>query len=304
MRIAVVGLGAVGGYFGIRLLQAGADVVFLQRPGAGVPVGQQHVQLASPFGDWEGTVRRVSPSDARADIVVVATKARDLAAALEAAAASARDGARVLPLLNGVRHLETLAGTLGSAPLLGGLAHLMVSHDGSGRITHSNQLHRFRFGQLSGGPDPLLDELAALACSAGVDAAHVPDIGSQMWAKFQMLAAFSALGCLARADVGTLMSTDNGRALTLRALDETRRIVAAEGWPVSEAHLAETRELLTAAGSPFHPSMLRDVIAGRATEADHVVGDMVRRGRRHGLDCPVLESAWTALQCHELRRGR
>lgn len=124
-----------------------------------------------------------------------------------------------------------------------------------------------------------------------------------MWAKFQMLAAFSAVCCLTRSAVGDIVATDNGRDLMVRGLSETARVAAAEGHPCSQDHLDETVALLTQPESKFSASMLRDLKANRPTEADHIVGDMVRRGRSHGLDLPVLECAWAALQAYESKRN-
>jgi 2-dehydropantoate 2-reductase len=304
MRVAVLGMGAVGGYFGGRLAEAGGDVVFLvRRDRHAVPACGVDLSIASPFGDWRGRVAVAAADDetVRADIVVVATKAFDLAAALTAPALAAIRGARVVPLLNGIRHLDALPRLLPGTVPAGGLAHLMVSRDGS-RITHSNRLHRFRFGPVAGGRDEVLAGLEGAMAGARIDAACSPDIVEEMWANFQMLAAFSAVCCLLRAPVGGIVATDNGRDVMLRALAETASVAAAEGHPCTAAHREETAALLTQPGSGFSASMLRDLEGNRPTEADHVVGDMVRRGSRHGLDLPVLECAWAALQSYESKR--
>jgi 2-dehydropantoate 2-reductase len=302
VRIAILGMGAVGGYFGGRLVEAGLDVVFLVRDASQVPE-RSELELKSPLGDWRGRVELASVSDQRVrpDVIVIATKAFDFQAARAAVAPLTDSGTRIVPLLNGVRHLDELGMYLPRAVPAGGLAHLMVSREHS-RIVHANRLHRFRFGPLAGGSDEVLAELGRLARHANMDAAASADIRGEMWAKFQMLAAFSALCCLTRATAGGIVATDNGSMLMARALAETARVAAAEGYPCGEAHLTETERLLTEPGSPFSASMLRDIEARRPTEADHILGDMVRRGRRHGLDLPILECAWAALQVYEACR--
>lgn len=303
MRIAILGMGAVGGYFGARLLQAGGKVVFLRRRGRAAEELPRRLRLSSPLGDWEGgvTVCPVDEFDDAVDVVLVALKAFDLEPALASIAHLVAGGAQVLPMLNGVRHIDVIARRFPTSPSLGGLAHLMVSHDGRGHITHGNSLHHFRFGQISGAADDVLDALAALAQAAHVDAVHTPTVQAQMWSKFQMLAAFSAMCCLTRASVGQMMAADNGKRLMERALEETALTAAAEGHACPASHLDETRQLLTQAASPFNASMLRDLLAARRTEAEHIVGDMVRRARQHGLDTPLLECGWAALQVHEIQ---
>ena len=303
MRVAIVGMGAVGGYFGGRLVEAGLDVVFLLRDSRH-DSSTAELDIESPFGNWHGRVRVASVSDRQIhpDVLVVATKAFGFSAALDAVADLASGGARLIPLLNGVRHLDEAARLLPGAVPAGGLAHLMVSRQGS-RVIHSNNLHRFRFGLLAGGADDVLTELGRLASRANMDAAVGADIFGEMWAKFQMLAALSALCCLTRTAVGGIVATDNGRTLMERALAETARVATAEGHPCSATHLAESTRLLTEPGSHFSASMLRDMEANRPTEADHILGDIVRRGRRHGLDLPILECAWAVLQVYEARRG-
>ncbi len=304
MRVAVIGMGAVGGYFGGRLVEAGGDVVFLLRRGHGaLPTGGADLSIESSFGNWKGRVKAAAIDDktVRPDVIVIASKAFDFAAALGGLIIQA-NSARVVPLLNGIRHLDEASRLLPGVIPAGGLAHLMVRRDGA-RIIHSNQVHRFRFGPIAGGHDDVLAELAQVAGGARMDAAYSPDIVNEMWAKFQMLAAFSAVCCLTRSAVGAIVATDNGRDLMVRSLSETAFVAAAEGHACSQAHLDETVALLTQPGSEFSASMLRDLEAHRPTEADHIIGDMVRRGRRHGYDLPILECAWTALQSYESRRG-
>jgi 2-dehydropantoate 2-reductase len=294
MRIAVLGMGAVGGYFGGRFVEAGGEAIFLVRAAhPALATGRVELSIESPFGAWRGPVpvAAIDGERVRADVVVVATKAFDFAVALAAPAlrACVLDGTRLVPLLNGMRHLDIMPRQAGAVPA-GGLAHLMARRDGD-RIIHGNEVHRFRFGPLAGGRDAVLEALGDAFGDARIDAAYSADIVGEMWAKFQMLAAFSAMCCLFRATVGDIVATDNGRALMLRALEDTAAVAAAEGHPPTPDHREETAALLTRPGSRFAASMLRDVAAGQPTEADHVLGDMVRRGRSHGLDLPVLECA-------------
>jgi 2-dehydropantoate 2-reductase len=305
-RIAVLGAGGVGGYFGARLAQAGAPVAFVARSKRADQLRERGIRVQSPRGDWQGKVEVRSPSSEAGDcdVVVVACKAYDLEAAIGACRAAAAPGARILPLLNGIRHLRELEAAFPDAVVWGGLAHLMVWTAPDGAIRHGGNFHTFRFGRLDGGADPLADELAACLATASIDAAASATICRDMWAKFQMLAALAGTTCLLRAPVGVIVETQCGASLMTEALRETAAIAAAEGFPVGEDHFRKAQALLTEPGSRFASSMLRDIQGGRPTEAAHIVGDMFRRAATHGIDAPILRLAWAHLEAYEIGRRR
>ena len=236
------------------------------------------------------------------DVIAIVCKAHGLDLAIRDIRAAVRPGTRILPLLNGIRHIERLTQCFPEAIVLGGLAHLMVSVAPDGAIQHSNRLHTLRFGGRDGGADPVVGALEDSLSAVPIDARGSATILADMWAKFQMLAALAGVTCLLRAPVGVIAETASGAEIMIEALRETAAIAAAEDFPVSEEHFRTTQALLTEHQSRFSSSMLRDIEAGRPTEAAHIVGDMVERARTRGIAVPTLRIASTHLEAYELAR--
>lgn len=305
MRTLIVGAGGVGGYFGGRLTQAGAQVTFLVRPERAQLLKTQGLRLTSAYGDWSGDVSVVThgaPADFH-DLVIIACKTNGVGQAIADVQPFVGPKTRVLPLINGISHMARLEEAFPSA-VVGALAHLMVSVSPDGTIVHGNKVHTFRFGSLSDKPDAVLDELAEILRKVPITAEVSPTILAEMWSKFQFIAGFAAVTSALRASAGVIADTDDGISIMEGALGETAAVVAAEGFPVTDEHFSTTLALATEHGSPFTSSMLRDIEAGRVTEAAEIVGDMVKRARSFQIPVPVMRVAWAHLQAYEARRAQ
>lgn len=302
MKVLILGAGGVGGYVGARLLAAGADVMFFVR-------GERHAQLSanglavkSPLGDFAAaSVRAVDapPTEFGPELAIIACKAPALAGALDAIAPSIGPETRVLPFLNGLAHLDVLGRRFPNAPILGGLVHGALTLRADGEIEHSTPFFTTIVGASKDGSDPVAEAFVKRLTDVGVDVRLSSDIHQDMWNKFVFLTTLAGITCLMRASIGTIMSSDGGEAIALQLLDECLAVSQAEGFAPDEDSLASYRKALTERGSGFTSSMLRDMLAGRRTEADHILGDMLRRARRHGIDTPILRIATTHLQCFE-----
>lgn len=306
MKILVLGAGAIGGYFGARLLQSGAEVDVLVRPARAHMLRARGLVVHSPLGDARckpGVVTTLSRGSADYGLVLLSCKAWDLDAAMEAVAPAVEGGARVLPLLNGFAHLARLDARFGRAAVLGGVAHLSATLTPEGEIHHLNRLHRI----LAGPRDPAAwapaeAGLAPLA-RCGIEFVFSDDIEARMWDKWVFLATLAGVTCALRASIGTVLETPHGEDLILGLLDECLRVAAAAGHRPDDAQLDAYRAALTERGSPLTASMLRDVERGGPTEAEHILGDLARRAGEHGIDVPLLRFALTHLQAYELQRG-
>lgn len=302
MRVVILGAGGVGGYLGARLIAAGTDVAFLVREGRATQLRANGLILRSPLGDFAAPVKVLtagSPLEAAPDAVILACKEPALGAALEAAAPLLGTVTRLLPVLNGVRHLDIIAARFPATPLLGGIIHGATDLRPDGVIEHLSQFMIVIAGPVAAESDPVGSEIVARLEAAGVDAYATHEIRQDMWNKFVFLAAFAGITSLMRASIGTIIETDGGRERILRLLDETRSVAAAEGLPPPAQLMEEYRTLLTQAGSPLTSSMLRDIEAGRRTEGAHILGDMLSRARRHGLSTPILEIAAAHVDAYE-----
>lgn len=307
MRLMILGAGGTGGYFGGRLAQAGVDATFLVRPARAALLRERGLRIRSPLGDADIAVQAVTADElahaAPFDLVLLSCKAYDLDSAMDAIAPAVAAGARVLPLLNGLRHYEALDARFGFANVPGGLCFISATLGADGEILHLGRPASMTFGEREGqAPDARLQALAAACTQAGIDHMHTPDIAQAQWAKYSFLTALAAGTCLMRAPIGTIVAGEGGADFMAALHGECLAVAAASDHPIPAAAQASARETLTAAGSPMKASMLRDLEAGQRVEAAHIVGDMVHRAAAHGIATPHLQAAWVHLQAYEAQR--
>ena len=308
MRILVLGAGGIGGYFGGRIHDAGGDVTFLVRPGRAEQLRQNGLQIVSTLGNTRIAPQIVSREELRAspqyfDVIMLSCKAYDLASAVDDVAPAVGEGSLILPLLNGVRHIDTLVARFGAERVLGGVAFISVALDASGAIRHLNTPQRLVAGALTHTAPALLEPLARRLSSSGFEFVLADDIEQVMWDKFVFLSTLAASTCALRASVGDIVRTVAGEDFVVGLLDEGARVAQAGGHAVGAPQLAAFRKQLSEPGSGLTASMLRDVERGGPTEAEHILGDMVARSRSLGVDVPLLRLAYSHLQAYELRRS-
>ena len=310
MRILVLGAGGTGGYFGGRLAQAGADVTFLVRPARAALLAERGLRIRSPLGDADLDVATVTAQDLPAlaaarpfDLVLLACKAYDLDSAIESVAPAVGANTAVLPILNGLLHYDALDARFGRERVPGGLCFIGATLGADGEVLHLGRPASITFGLREGNADGgVLARLAAAYAQAGVDHLYAPDIAAAQWIKYSFLAALAAGTCLMRTSVGTVVAAEGGEAFMAALHAECLAVAAAEGHPVPEDEARTARAGLTRAGSPVTASMLRDLQAWLRVEALQIVGDMVHRAHRAGLQVPRLEAAWVHLQAYESAR--
>jgi 2-dehydropantoate 2-reductase len=307
MRILILGAGAIGGYVGGRLQQSGADVTFLVRPARRERLERDGLVIKSPKGDITQKVKTVlTGSDGGPyDVVLLTCKAYDLDSAIEAIEPAVGPDTVVVPLLNGMRHIDTLAATFGDAKVVGGLARVGVALTPEGAILHTSPFAAISFGERDGKParQPLV-ELDAAVKKAGLDGGLHKDIVQDLWDKWIMLCSLAAMSCLMRGTVGDILEADEGQAVMLETVEECHKVAAAAGCDPGEKGMNNVRSYLTQKGSRFAASMLHDLEKASMVEADHVVGDMIARARKAGIATPNLRIAYAHLQAYQARRAR
>ena len=306
MRILVVGAGAMGGYFGGRLLEAGRDVTFLVRPRRAAQLATTGLVIRSKLGD----ATLASPPTVMAealrepfDLILLSCKAYDLESAADSFAPAVGKNTAILPFLNGMRHIDYLVERFGDNAVLGGQCVISTTLDAEGRILHLNDTHLLSFGERNGAKSPRAEKIAAAFSGAKFDSRLSEAILHEMWEKWAFIATAAAVNCLMRATVGDILAAD-GRELMLAMLAECVGVAAAHGFATSDPVMKRSVTILTTPGSTFAASMLRDVERGAAIEADHVVGDMVRRGDALKREIPLLRVAYIHLKAYEARRSR
>jgi 2-dehydropantoate 2-reductase len=305
MRILVVGAGAIGGYFGGRMLQAGQDVTFLVRPRRAAELADAGLVIKSPNGD----VTLKNPPTVQAnqlnekfDVVLLSCKAFDLEDAIKSFAPAVGPNTAIIPLLNGMLHLDVLDGRFGREGVLGGLCAIAVTLNEKREVVQLAPMQSLNFGERDGRMSDRVRAIAKVFESGKFGSVASENILQEMWEKWVFLSTLAASTSLMRTSVGNILAAPGGKDFLLGMLDETKAIATAEGYAPRAPFLERTTAMLTAEGSPMTASMFRDIKAGAPVEADHVIGDLIARGDAAKLPGPRLRTAYTHLKAYEKQR--
>jgi 2-dehydropantoate 2-reductase len=304
MRIGVLGAGAIGGFFGGRLLQAGKDVTFVVRPARAQALARDGLTIVSASGTStipSPPVRESGISGEPFDLMLLACKAYDLDAAMESIAPSVGRQTAILPLLNGMRHLDVLRERFGDGNVLGGECIIAVTLDDDGRVVQLAPMADLTFGELDGKRTERVLRIAHTLANDAFETRCSETIVADMWDKWVFLATSAGITCLMRGNVGEIVAA-GGTATTLALLDECARIAASCGFPFSKPAAARAHALLTAPDSTLSASMFRDLQRGLRIENDHVIGDLLRRAPEASRP-EILSAVAAQLTIYEARRG-
>jgi 2-dehydropantoate 2-reductase len=308
MRILVIGAGAVGGYFGARLTQAGRDVTFLIRPARAEQLRRTGLMVTEPEDAFTVTpklllARELAASPEPYDLILLSTKAYQLTAAMQDFAPAVGPDTSILPPLNGMSHLDVLAARFGADKVLGGSTRISADLDADGRVVDMDKdLHDIHFGERAGGFTPRVEAIHAVLSNAGFEAILDTDVVAFMWHKWVLLSALASITCLLRGPIGVIAATPYGVETELAILAESVAIGTAHGYPLPEAFRIAAEKRLTLAGSDLTASMHRDMMRGAPVEADHILGELLALGRSRGVHTPLLRAAYTQLKVYEATR--
>jgi 2-dehydropantoate 2-reductase len=299
MRLLVVGAGAVGGYFGMRLAQAGRDVTFLVRSRRAEQLRSDGLRVASLRGDLriEPQIEVTGALARTYDAVLLAVKAYALEDAMRDLAPAVGPTTMIVPFLNGMRHLDVLVARFGESAVLGGVSMVATQIEPDGLIRQLGEGASLLYGERAGGTSARVEALDAALRDAGFDASSSPRILAEMWRKWIMLATAGALTCLMRGTVGDVEAA-GGTPTVERIFAECSAVAAASGYPPAPEVAAGLIGMLTKRGSNGTSSMYRDLIAGNAIEGEHIIADMVARGEALGVPTPLLEATRTNLRVY------
>jgi 2-dehydropantoate 2-reductase len=296
MKVLYAGAGAVGGFLAARTTAAGHDATVLVRPERARRLRAEGLRLTGI------TTAVAHPAIATAgqltgpfDTVVLAVKAGALGALLNDVAPAVGPHTVVVPFLNGMAHVETLTARFGEA-VAGGVLRVATDLDADGAVHVLNPLFEAEIGELDGSPGTRLEPFAVALRSAGADVTVSRAIVADMWAKWVTIASVGAITGLLRAPIGTVVATRGGAAFARTVVAEAAAVAAAAGHPIAASRLDALVGMATAAGSPMTSSLSRDVLAGRPTEVDAVLGDLTDRAHAAGFSTPSLDAATLALR--------
>jgi 2-dehydropantoate 2-reductase len=306
MRILVVGAGAIGGYFGGRLLQAGRDVTFLVRPRRAAELADAGLVIKSPNGDVTLKDPPAVQADKLAekfDVVLLSCKAFDLDDAIQSFAPAVGPQTSIIPLLNGMLHLDVLDRKFGRERVLGGLCAIAATLNDKREVVQLQPMQSLTFGETDGNMSDRVRAIAEVFADGKIGSVASEHIVQDMWEKWVFLASLAAATSLMRTSVGNILAAPGGKDFILGMLDECSAVAAAEGFAPRAPFLERMRGMLTTEGSPMTASMFRDIKAGAKVEADHVIGDLIARGDAAKVPVPRLRTAYTHLKAYENARG-
>ena len=267
MKILILGAGGIGGYFGAQLIRAGADVTYLLREKRKMLIDGAGLRVESPYGNFTVQPNTVTAATVGQDyeLVIFAPKAYDLDDALGSLAGALGDVV-VLPFLNGLDHFDALDQKLGREHVMGGVAHIAATIKEDGTVQQLSDIHMLTVGPRHAAHEELAKDFVAICGTAPFKSALSDDIEQVLWDKWVFLATLAGMTTLCRATIGEIVATPYGKPSTEQMYEECCAVASAFHRPISESARAKALEMLTAQGSTFTASMLRDLLAGQRTE--------------------------------------
>lgn len=304
MHFAILGSGAVGGYYGAKLVRAGRRVTFLARGVHLRAMREQGLEIRSPLGDF--TVRAQAEEDpaavGRADVVILAVKTYDNRTALPMLAPMVGEQSVVLTLQNGVDSIDEVAAAAGKAAVLGGATYVATALVRPGLIVQTGTHRRIVFGEVFGDLPKLSERVQLLGqalADADIQVEAVPDARVPLWEKFIYLAPFAGFTGAMRLPAGPLWHDPHTRAQFLAAVQEVARVAHGEGVPIAPDLVARITDYMQALPPATRSSLLIDLALGKRIEIEALQGSVVRRGRALGLPTPIMSTLYAVLRPYE-----
>lgn len=308
MRFAIVGSGAVGGYYGAKLARAGHDVTFLARGAHLAAIRERGLAVNGPLGDF--VVQARAEEDPRrvpeVDVAIFAVKAYSNAGALPMLKTIVRDEAVALTLQNGVDSVDEVAASVGASRVLGGSAYVATALSRPGVIDQTGTHRRIVFGEVAGGASRVSDRVQAIHDAfAGADIVSEPaaDARIPIWEKFCYLAPFAACTGAARSPIGPLWTEPSARGLLVSAFREVEAVARAEGVNLPPDVIDRIVAYVESIPPDTRSSLLIDLQQGKPIEVEALAGAVVRRGARARVPTPIMAVLYAVLKPHANGRG-
>src|SRR6201997_5235329 len=266
MRVLIVGAGAIGGYFGGRMLQAGRDITFLVAPPRPSELAPAGLVIKSPNGDVTLKNPPVIQADTikdKFDVVLLSCKAYDLDDAIKSFAPAVGPNTSIIPMLNGMSHLDTLDQKFGRERVLGGLCAIAVTLNEQREVVQLQPMQSLNFGERDGKLNERVRAIAEVSESGDFSGTASGNVMQDMWEKWVFLCSLAASTSLMRASLGNILAASGGKDFVLGILDECKSVASAEGYPPRAPFLERSLAMLTAEGSQLTASMCRDIKAGQ-----------------------------------------
>jgi 2-dehydropantoate 2-reductase len=299
MKVAIIGAGGVGGYFGARLAEAGNDVAFVARGAHKEAMKANGLTVHSALGDIHLPAPDVVEDPAAVgprDFILFCVKLWDVPGAAEILRPMLAANTCVVPIQNGVSVTGTLAGLLGAGPVLGAVTQISASIEAPGVIRHHGDVARLIFGELGGGSSARVERLETACTDAGIEARVAPDIDAEIWKKFIFLAALAGATAFYRAPIGEIRDDPERRTRLEALLRETAAVSRAKGVALPEGLEEGSLGIVNKLPPEMKSSMQLDLERGRRLELEWLSGEVVRLGRELGVPTPENAAVFEALK--------
>jgi 2-dehydropantoate 2-reductase len=301
VKIAVMGAGGVGGYFGARLAQGGQDVHLIARGAHLAAIRAAGLRVQSVRGDFELPAERVPVTDDSSsigpcEVVLFTVKSYDTVAAAQQLEPLMAPGTAVISLQNGIDNEAKLAARIGADHVVGGVAFIFAGVAAPGVIRDSGGPARIVFGELSGGSSVRLDAFMVACTESGIEAAIAPDIRVALWSKWAFICAQAGLTAATQLPLGEIRTSPAAWGLFEQVVTEAWRIGRAEGVPLPDDMVEQHMRFAAGLEPEARSSLYDDLAAGRRMELDALLGELVRRADLNRVSAPAASALYALLE--------
>ncbi|MBS0878376.1 MULTISPECIES: ketopantoate reductase family protein [unclassified Tatumella] len=300
MRILVVGAGSTGGYFGACLARHGRDVTFLVRGERAKKLRQQGLVIHADSGTFTLQPNTLLATEITTpyDLIIITVKSFALPGAITDLRAAAGEHTLILPVLNGMQHIDTLRREFGDDKVIGGLCKIHATLNDKGEVLQMSPLHQLCYGELDGSNTSRIQQLDQLLSGCGFDNRLSSSVQSDLWEKWLLLSTLGAVTCLSRGNTRQILTSAGGETLLNSIFSEVLAVITASGYRQRPAIIAAILQTLSNPETPMTSSMYRDLQQGALIEAEPIIGDLVDRARQHAITVPLLNAVFVNLQVY------
>jgi 2-dehydropantoate 2-reductase len=304
MKLLIVGAGGIGGYYGSKLMLAGADVTYLLREKRQAHIEKHGLVVETPQGSYTVNPKTITAQELQPiyDLIILAPKAFDLEDSLQAISGASSQGF-ILPFLNGLAHIEQLDRLFGRERVIGGIAHIAATITETGAVKQLTDLHVLTVGARTPSQEAVAKEFYGLCQKTDFNAVYSDNIEQALWDKWTFLSTLAGMTTLCNGSIGEIITTPYGEALTNTMYQQCCAIAEAHGYAIADGVQTKSIEMLTLAGSPMTASMLRDLNAGNKTEHAHILLEMINKAQSKQLDCDLIKMAYTHIELIQRRQA-
>ncbi|RNB85915.1 2-dehydropantoate 2-reductase [Brevibacillus fluminis] len=305
MKVLVLGAGAVGGYFGGRLVEKGADVTFLVRERRKQQLEEHGLIIKSIHGDFSFAPKLLVAGEASEpfDLVILTTKAYHFADGVESIRPYVGEDTMVLPLLNGMAHVAALQEAFGRERVIGGLCFIESTLNAEGDVIQTSPVHEMLYGEWTGGSSSRMEQLAQLFAGANASYRASDNIQREMWHKYLFITTLSGMTTLMNSAVGPIRDAADGVALTQQLFGEVADIMRKSGASLADDIVERHMKVFNKQGYAVKSSMLRDMEKGQPVEADHLQGYLLDLAKQNNVEAPLLRTIYNKLKVYEINRS-